>query len=86
MSRFQQYPLTKVVEIHGQTMTVPLSTRYVSVDFVGQVKAWVHPVRFNDGWVMSLGEIPERGTSVGIVERDHRNRIPMDIYELPADA
>lgn len=85
MASFQQYPITKVVEIEGVTITVPLFTRFISVDFTGCVQAHDKKVRFDDGWVVPYHH-DTTSVTVGVVDRECPNRLPMDIYELPSGA
>lgn len=40
MKNFQAAPITKVIEVDGVVMTVPLNTRYVAIDKMGYVWAW----------------------------------------------
>ena len=40
MKNFQAAPITKVIEVDGVMMTVPLNTRYIAIDKMGYVWAW----------------------------------------------
>ena len=59
---FEQYPITKVVEIEDKTLVVPLSTKFVTVDFTGHVEAHTSKPRPDDGWW--VGDV--RPTTVGV--------------------
>ena len=64
---FQQYPVTKAVEVEGQMITVPLNTKFVTIDCCRNVQAWLSEPRPDEGWwigkgfIMTVGEIDERG-------------------------
>lgn len=40
MKNFQAAPITKVIEVDGVMMTVPLNTRHIAIDKMGYVWAW----------------------------------------------
>lgn len=84
MKGFLQTEITKVVKIEEVLIKVPQTANYISVDFTGCVKTWIYPVCFKDGWACPSS--PDRdievGVVVGFVDRDHPDRLRMDIFEI----
>lgn len=64
---FQQYPVTKTIEIEGQMITVPLNTKFVTIDCCYNVQAWCAEPIPDDGWwtgnslIMTVGEVSDCG-------------------------
>lgn len=48
MKNFQAAPITKVIEVDGVTMTVPLNTRHIAIDKMGYVWAWKIKPSYNE--------------------------------------
>ena len=48
MKNFQAAPITKVIEVDGVMMTVPLNTRYIAIDKMGYVWAWKIKPSYNE--------------------------------------
>lgn len=64
---FQQYPVTKSVEIDGQIMVVPINTECVAINRLGTVEAWTVKPHCNEGhWYDLNGEV--RPVIVGVAE------------------
>lgn len=71
---FDQYPITKVVEINGEAVVVPLKARYVSVDYVKTVRAHTEKPSADDGWWVGGGDSNVVGNADGW---------GIDLFELP---
>lgn len=48
MKNFQAAPITKVIEVDGVMMTVPLNTRHIAIDKMGYVWAWKIKPSYNE--------------------------------------
>lgn len=48
MKNFQAAPITKVIEVDGMMMTVPLNTRHIAIDKMGYVWAWKIKPSYNE--------------------------------------
>lgn len=48
MKNFQAAPITKVIEVYGVMMTVPLNTRHIAIDKMGYVWAWKIKPSYNE--------------------------------------
>ena len=48
MKNFQAAPITKVIEVGGVMMTVPLNTRHIAIDKMGYVWAWKIKPSYNE--------------------------------------
>ena len=48
MKNFQAAPITKVIEVDGVMVTVPLNTRHIAIDKMGYVWAWKIKPSYNE--------------------------------------
>ncbi|WJJ57391.1 hypothetical protein [Escherichia phage 4E8] len=48
MKNFQAALITKVIEVDGVMMTVPLNTRHIAIDKMGYVWAWKIKPSYNE--------------------------------------
>lgn len=71
---FEQYPITKVVEINGESVIVPLKARYVSVDWTKSVRSHTEKPSADDGWWLGGGDTQVVGEAKGW---------SFDLFELP---
>lgn len=72
---FQQYPVTKVVTIDGEEMLIPISSKFITIDWTGSVQAWDLKPHCSDGWwshsdrnVRSIIVGEAKGFSIGCYE------------------
>ena len=83
MKNFQAAPITKVIEVDGVMMTVPLNTRHIAIDKMGYVWAWKIKPSYNELFDEFVCTGTYSPTFLGIFE-DFKSK--PEIITLPACA